>query len=444
MVKEIVLAIDPALHKIEEILLWKNKFKTIGVFTLIHFVFWLFMLFNLRTYCLISFVFLFLHLLDGYRTKKRREIIRSKQILVENISSLGRYIIYIYAKLVQLWTKLKKIKQKNRLKYFLIMFLSWSMTTVIGVKIRGIYLAYFLFWIVFFVPAILHYDILKKLLRKALPLLEQLDHSMKYERRSILDKSDLLVDVKLPQSEINDEEEEDQYLESFRLDESQRREFERFGDNENDEDSESVDEYVQQKDIEVEIQEDEDSYGNKRITTRKTTIIDKDNNAKKYKQLNMYNTDTDEDESMLPDDTLPNMSEILDDTFQNDDGDKYLYKNIESGDRVVGRRNKISAKSRPSVLNYYENYFSNNKDDEEEDNDSVDHESIGNKMNRSMNAYYSSKNDNEKSKIMFTSISNNKLPSAKNSISKKSNYHQHNDQDIDETFDFLDEELNKY
>lgn len=54
------------------------------------------------------------------------------------------------------------------------------------------------------------------------------------------------------------------------------------------------------------------------------------------------------------------------------------------------------------------------------------------------------KNDNEKSKIMFTSISNNKLPSAKNSISKKSNYHQHNDQDIDETFDFLDEELNKY
>jgi hypothetical protein len=40
MVKEIVLAIDPALHKIEEILLWRNRLKTVAVFTFIHVAFW--------------------------------------------------------------------------------------------------------------------------------------------------------------------------------------------------------------------------------------------------------------------------------------------------------------------------------------------------------------------------------------------------------------------
>jgi hypothetical protein len=40
MVNEIVLAIDPALRKIEDILLWKNKFKTAVIFTLFHFLFW--------------------------------------------------------------------------------------------------------------------------------------------------------------------------------------------------------------------------------------------------------------------------------------------------------------------------------------------------------------------------------------------------------------------
>ena len=70
------------------------------------------------------------------------------------------------------------------------------------------------FWIMFVVPAILHYDIPRKILSKAMPILEQLDHSMKYERRSILDKKDLLVDVKLPTSDFDDLEQEDEYLKS--------------------------------------------------------------------------------------------------------------------------------------------------------------------------------------------------------------------------------------
>jgi hypothetical protein len=76
VIDEIVLAIDPALRKIEDILLWQNKFKTGAVFTFFHFLFWLFQNFNIRTYCTISCILLMLHLLDAYRTKKRREILR--------------------------------------------------------------------------------------------------------------------------------------------------------------------------------------------------------------------------------------------------------------------------------------------------------------------------------------------------------------------------------
>lgn len=40
VIDEIVLAIDPALRRIEEILLWKNKLKTVMLFTFLHLVFW--------------------------------------------------------------------------------------------------------------------------------------------------------------------------------------------------------------------------------------------------------------------------------------------------------------------------------------------------------------------------------------------------------------------
>lgn len=194
--------------------------------------------------------------------------------------------------------------------------------TVIGTRVKGIYLSYMIFWIVFFVPAIIHYDLIKIAIRKALPLLEQLDHSMKYERRSILDKSELLVDVQLPSSEINDDQEEDKYLEEFKLDEEQRRVFERLGSTEDDvdEDSESVEDYLGQNHSHI---DSDDEHGDAAFSYND---IDESTNA-----------------SMLPDDTLPNLSDVLDHTT--------------SGDQVIGRR-KTSTRSRPSVLNYYENYFS--------------------------------------------------------------------------------------
>lgn len=78
MIKEIVLAIEPALRKIEDILYWKNRVKTAGVLVICHFLFWLFQTYNIRTYFTISAICLAFHLLDAYRAKKRREIIRQQ------------------------------------------------------------------------------------------------------------------------------------------------------------------------------------------------------------------------------------------------------------------------------------------------------------------------------------------------------------------------------
>ncbi len=80
-----------------------------------------------------------------------------------------------------------------------------------------------------------------------MPLLEQLDQSMKYERRSVLDKSQLLVDVKLPNLDELDDQQEDEYLSSFKLDDldkmksKQRRVYENLQDDEDDDEEEDLD-----------------------------------------------------------------------------------------------------------------------------------------------------------------------------------------------------------
>lgn len=418
IIDEMVLAIDPALHKVEEILLWQNKFKTGAVFTFFHFLFWLFQNFNIRTYCTISCVLLVLHLLDAYRTKKRREILRLQQSSKsKNVSSIGRYIIFVYTKLMSLWNELIKLKRKNRLQYFLLVIVLWSMGGVIGYKIKGFYLSYALFWIVFFVPAIIHYDLMRKLIRKAMPLLEQLDHSMKYERRSVLDKSQLLVDVKLPESDEADEQ-EDEYLRSFKLDDldkmklKQRKVFENLQDDEDDdEEGEELDmeEMDSLNDADgsgnktpIEYEEYEESYvsnqseaislnkvylnvNNERPTYTTTT---NDNSNKRVLNENAReeynNKDYDDINSFLPNESMPAFNDELESS-----SNSYLFNaSIDSGDKVVKQK---KTKNRPSLLDYY--------------------------------------GDNSAAAGTTSSIRPR---------------HQHNEQDIDETFDFLDEELNKY
>lgn len=366
-VKEVLLAIDPAMRHIEEILLWKNKFKTGAVFTTFHFLFWLLQTFNIRTYCTLAFLCLCLHLLDAYRVKRRRQLIKMHHAsptkdLSETLSSLGHYILYVHVKLQFIWKRLRKLKQKNRLQYFLLMLTFWTLMTILGVKVRGFFLSYLLFWFLFFVPAILHYNLARKLLNKALPFLEQLDHSMKYERRSVLDKSELLVDVKLPnQQELDADADEDEYFKSFRLDdiknmkEKQRRVYENLDDDDDDEDEDEDESYEDEEEAdEDEFVERGGHLNGKNI--RNVNLQRETHNQLNIKNLNNHNPYDTEDDSLLPDESFPTIN--YGDSTNNDqeDSSPFNLRSVAVGGRVKGGgmlQFSSNVKSRPSVLEYY-------------------------------------------------------------------------------------------
>lgn len=513
MFNEIVLAIDPALRKIEDILLWKKKFKTAAIFTFFHFLFWIFQSFSIRTYCIISCFFLFIHLLDAYRAKKRRELIRlhTNKNLIETISSLGRWIIYAYNKLGSIYASLRRLKQRNRLKYFLFMLLFWSMTAVIGVKIKGFYIGYSLFWILFVVPAILHYDIPRKVLSKALPILEQLDQSMKYERRSILDKKELLVDVKLPQSDLVDIEQEDEYLKSFQLEDvdqvktTHRRAFnnqpvydedEEEEDEEEEEEDDNVDEddeegeeieeefeyqakrpvpvYKQYQDNRDQDQEVDDGY-DEQTKVSQTSI---NQQTKKTIEYGLHIDDDDDDlNSLMPVGSLPNINDVTtsilhhspaptqqptqlsNDNSYDQTEDYSLLKNP----KVIRRKTK----NRPSLLDYYGDSIKVTEHENTEDQHLVDTIATKIKPAVSPSNYWKYSNNSNQSPLSSSASSSSSsllTSGAQENTNKMMQYTQsnniinesnpsrlsfnrrstHNDQDIDETFDFLDEELNKY
>lgn len=418
MVNEIIVAIDPFLAKFEDILLWKHKVKSCAVFVICHVLFWLFLNYNIRTYCTIASVLLIFHLLDMYRTKKRRDLIKlhkNNQNLAEEmpkspdapkspslincISSTGKTIIYIKNKITVLYSKLNWLKKRNRLIYFLVMFIFWSMTAIIGTKIQGSLLLYICFWILFFVPAVIHFDIPRKLLCRFLPLLEQLDQSMKYERRSVLDKSDLLVDVQHKTSEETDQAEEDEYLKSFelgQLSKSKRRIIENLEDeeslfSEHTEDSEENSEMDDQEDEVMEEVFEVQTYGkNSDEQYQVTKMISSNKGSSRFQapvKTSLVNLDVFDvnNDSLLPDEFMPNVNTST--SFMNtshEDSFNFGAVNVDSGNKVLKKR---ATRSRPNVLDYYGG------------------------------------------------------PSKSRSASQKT---PQNERNIDETFDFLDEELNKY
>ncbi|RMZ96233.1 hypothetical protein BpHYR1_025476 [Brachionus plicatilis] len=388
IIDEIVLATDPALRKIEAILLWKNKFKTVLLFSLFHFVFWLYFMYNIRTYCMIFMACLIFHLLDAYRDKKRRYIMKIRnqsQNLDENICSLGRYIIWTFTKACTLRTKVNRLKSKNRLQYFLLMFIFWSGMLVVSIKIKSSHLAYILFWIIFFLPAFIHYQVAKKILFVLLPLLQQLDQSMQYERRSVLDKSELLVDVKLPKAEYDDDYEEE--AEFFKqLSEKEKRVLENFED-----EDEEMDEYVDHEDIEIQEEIDERYIDHEnlenvqRIHTIEYRVKLSPKNFINKVEESLY------DDSLLPNESLPNIDSSSDTESSSNTQENFL------GKRRV--------KNRPSLREYY--------------GDKID-----------MRDGYESRAETYMVKGSLLETGTVKMRSSK----------QEHDQDIDETFDFLDEE----
>ena len=264
------------------------------------------------------------------------------------------------------------------------MLVFWVACLVVGVKIKGFYLTYLFFWIIFSFPAIIYYEVPWKILSRALPILEQLDHSMKYERRSILDKSELLVDVKISPNDF-DQETENEYLESFQLGdldkmhESGRRALEELDDEDEDDEEYDPNDEEAGEEIITETQEIEYEYEPEKGSYRKTVTEVKSTVTSPAKRSS-FDIDDDEDDedlnSMLPDESLPSFNEMSD-SYLRDSSKVY------GGERVMRRR----PKARPSIMDYY-----------------------GERVR-------SDGNETRKQKTA---------------------------QDIDETFDFLDEELDKY
>lgn len=262
------------------------------------------------------------------------------------------------------------------------MFIFWSVILVISIKIKSSHLTYALFWIIFFLPAFIHYDVAKRMLFFILPLLQQLDQSMQYQRRSVLDKSELLVDVKLPQVEYDDDnEEDDEFLKE--LNEKEKQLFENLDD-----EDEEIEDYVDHEDIEIEEQIDqryidhENLENIQRIRTIEYRV--------KISPKNCINkVEETVNESMLPNETIPSIHSSSDNESFDVEKKNFL--------------NKRRVKKRPSLHQYYGEQLDMPK-------------TSSNRANTYM--------------VQDSFLGTVKMHSSKI---------QH-DQDIDETFDFLDEE----
>ncbi|CAF4201359.1 unnamed protein product, partial [Rotaria magnacalcarata] len=63
--------------------------------------------------------------------------------------------------------------------------------------------------ILFTLPAIVYHKLIPKLLQRLAPVLEQLDQSMEYKRRSLIDRKELLVKIDTSANNYEDEDDDD-------------------------------------------------------------------------------------------------------------------------------------------------------------------------------------------------------------------------------------------
>jgi len=333
-------------------------------------------------------------------------------LLKPNIQSIiGKYVINGYDKGTSLLQRCSRLKKENPLKYFIVMSVFFTIAAAIGIKVKGFYLMYLLFWIVFFIPAIIHYDMPRRLLNRLVPILYQLDRSMKYERRSIIDKKELLVDVKLPSTDADNDEIEDELLESFKpnelkshrklkgaLDEEEEDEFlvntesSTEENSEGEEEEEEVeDEDTDERHSDIDEEDEEIHYDEKIIEYR----VKKPVGAASASFASDYG-------SLMPnDETIPDISQI--DVTQD-----YEEEAILVGDKVKMKKYKI----RPSVFNAFAN--------------SSEFSTISPSTSSSQQPSFAQ------------SLIANTASALANTIAQ--NYKE---KDIDDSFDFLEEELKK-
>lgn len=169
--EDIILSLEPAFHRIERFLLWHNRYASLFVFILGHGIFYAIARTDLRPFSAIAIVLLLFHILD---------CIKKKPIYTDekDLSQLTQYVLYSYRNLSQTQDKLNEIKIENRKKYSLIMIFICLLLAYTGIKVHGFYISYFIMLILFTLPAIFYHKLIKKLLKRLAPMLEQLDQSM--------------------------------------------------------------------------------------------------------------------------------------------------------------------------------------------------------------------------------------------------------------------------
>ncbi|CAF1101195.1 unnamed protein product [Adineta ricciae] len=201
--EEIILSLEPAFHRIERFLLWHNRYVSLVAFILIHGIFYAIARAGLRPLCAITIVLMIFHVLDCI--KKKRVVNEEK-----NLSDLTQVVLNSYRRTIETHERLNVIKTENRSKYSLILIVICFILAYTGMKINGFYVSYIVMLILFTLPAIIYHKMIPKLLKRLAPILEQLDESMEYKRRTLVDRKDLLVKIKTPGLNENADEDDDE------------------------------------------------------------------------------------------------------------------------------------------------------------------------------------------------------------------------------------------
>ncbi|UJR36967.1 hypothetical protein I4U23_029675 [Adineta vaga] len=201
--EDLIVSLEPAFHRVERFILWKNRYASLLAFVLGHAIFYAIARAGLRPFCAITLVVLIFHILDSLKQKRSHLSDHDDK----NLCELTQLLLRSYRHLCQTHEKLNTLKTENRVKYSLIIIVICLTLAVIGVKINGFYVSYLTMLILFTLPAVVYHKLVSKLLQRLAPFIEQLDQSMEYKRRSLIDRKDLLV--KIDKTGLNNDDDDD-------------------------------------------------------------------------------------------------------------------------------------------------------------------------------------------------------------------------------------------
>lgn len=169
--ENLILSFEPLFHRIDQFVLWKNRYASVIAFFISHGLFYIIAYAGLKPYCGITLILFLFHIFDCLKRKHLNEE-------EKNCSDLTQLILRIYRSMCNSYEKLNMLKTENHMKYSLILIIICSMFAYVGVKINGYYVSYIVMLSILILPAIIYHRLVPKLLKRLAPLLEQLDQSM--------------------------------------------------------------------------------------------------------------------------------------------------------------------------------------------------------------------------------------------------------------------------